>query len=110
MAKALFSLLLVAGLGVTGAATYKWYTGNCPFGLCHGESESAAVAPVKKSCCSSGACCSETANPEACTGECPTTAEAKKDGACCPDGLCCPDGPCCNKENKTEKKDAETPK
>lgn len=129
MAKALFSLLLVVGLGFTGAATYKWYTGNCPLGLlCHGDSDSASVN-VKKNCCGGGSCCSESGSAEACTGECPATKEAKgegacctegkccegkakKDGECCPNGKCCPDGACCGDKTKTEKKEnkEETPK
>lgn len=128
MAKALFGLLVIAGLGFTGAATYKWYTGNCPFGLCHGD-DSTATATVKKGCCGTATispCCSESGNPEACTGECPTTKEAKGESSCCTEGKCCKDkdstakkdGSCCSEggcskdkeNNKTEKKDADTPK
>ncbi len=108
MAKALFGLLLVAGLGFTGAATYKWYTGNCPFGLCH-QDGSASVETVKKGCCSGGSCCSETGTAETCASE----TSAKKDGECCSGNKECPgSGTCCEDKTKTEKKEnkEETPK
>src|SRR5262245_15528105 len=107
MARALFALLVVTAIGLTGAMTYKWYTGECPFGCCHNDSTST----VKRGCCTSTteSCCTEA---ESATSECPSAKEAQKDGGCCPEGPCCPDGPCCKKKEKaetTENKD-ETPK
>jgi hypothetical protein len=111
MARALFGLLVVAALGLTGVYTYHWYT-EPPGGCCGDES-----AAASSGCCKSAAsaCCSETTDAAANPGECPgiaASAAETKDSGCCPNGKCCPDGPCCPDKKDEKKNDtkAETPK
>jgi hypothetical protein len=102
MARALFGVLAVAMLGLTGFYAYSWYNTDQP-----GCDATTIAAPaVKKSCCAAekpASCCTETTDAAACTGECPTKAAKNT----CDEGACADkkEGECCqDKKEKTEPK------
>lgn len=102
MARALFGLLVVAALGVTGYYTYSYVHHD---GCCPGEQ---AVSAIKRSCCGSEAakpCCSESSE---CASPC-SEAKAEEKKSCCEgkEGSCCEgkEGGCCKDKKDEAKKD-----
>jgi len=102
MARALFGVLAVAMLGLTGYYSYSWYNTD------HPASDATVIASpaVKKSCCSAekpASCCTDSTDAAACTGECPS----KADKSACSEGGCADkkEGECCqDKKEKAESK------
>ncbi len=96
MARALFGLLVVAALGVTGYYTYSYVHND---GHCCGSDSTATV--IKKSCCSEAGECTSACG----LGE--GKSEAKK--SCCEgkEGTCteAKEGTCCKEKKDEEKKE-----
>ena len=96
MARALFGLLVVAALGVTGYYTYNYVhnEGTC----CHSD----GAATVKRSCCTSEttkSCCSESGD---CTSACGLGEGKSEEKKSCCEGK---EGSCCQEKKAEEKKE-----